>query len=270
MYTFTDDCITGIDKIDEEHRRLFELLNEIDHELKEPHNDLRLTSMRLMKELKDYASYHFRDEEEYMESIKDEELPRQRRAHQAFISKINSLNLVGASDDQVITITHELLDYMARWLLNHIIGSDTLIGKFQSKYAFTEKYKTGVALIDDEHKKLFDIMENADQAIHDETSYDKYDHIIGILDEMREYTKFHFSDEEHLMEKIAYPDLPAQKKAHEVFVEKLNEVDLDEADEDQEAYLNDLLSFLLKWLSGHILGMDKKIGDFVRNNKIVL
>lgn len=270
MYTFTDDCITGIEKIDEEHRHLFELLNEIDDELRQPENDIRLTSMKIMKELKEYASYHFKDEEEYMESIQDEELPRQRRAHQAFIQKINSFNLVGASNEQVITITHEILDYMARWLLNHIIGSDTMIGKFQSKYAFTDKYRTGIALIDDEHKKLFEIMEKADEAIHDDISYDKYDHIIEILDEMREYTNFHFSDEENLMEKINYPSLQAQKKAHESFVDKLNEVDLDEADEEQEAYLNDLLSFLLKWLSGHILGMDKKIGDFVRENRIVL
>ena len=28
MYEFTQDCLTGIDQIDEEHRKLFSLINE--------------------------------------------------------------------------------------------------------------------------------------------------------------------------------------------------------------------------------------------------
>ena len=49
-------------------------------------------------------------------------------------------------------------------------------------------------------------------------------------------------------------------------MEKLREVNLDDVDEDQQAYLNDLMAYLLKWLSGHILGMDKKIGEFYRSS----
>ena len=29
MYQFTDDCLIGVDQIDNEHRRLFELVNEV-------------------------------------------------------------------------------------------------------------------------------------------------------------------------------------------------------------------------------------------------
>ena len=28
MYEFTQDCLTGIDQIDEDHRKLFSLINE--------------------------------------------------------------------------------------------------------------------------------------------------------------------------------------------------------------------------------------------------
>ena len=28
MYKFTDDCLIGIDEIDNEHRRLFQMINE--------------------------------------------------------------------------------------------------------------------------------------------------------------------------------------------------------------------------------------------------
>ena len=29
MYQFTEDCLIGVDQIDNEHRRLFELVNEV-------------------------------------------------------------------------------------------------------------------------------------------------------------------------------------------------------------------------------------------------
>lgn len=39
--------------------------------------------------------------------------------------------------------------------------------------------------------------------------------------------------------------------------------DLDDMDNNQQEYLNDLIRFLLGWLSIHILGADKKIGEFL-------
>ena len=62
---------------------------------------------------------------------------------------------------------------------------------------------------------------------------------------------------------MAIPHLRHRKKAHRGFVEKLEEINLDDVDENQEAYLSDAAEYLLHWLTGHILGMDKKIGEFL-------
>ena len=51
----------------------------------------------------------------------------------------------------------------------------------------------------------------------------------------------------------------AQKVAHQAFVDRLNEVNLEAVDGDQEGYLHELIEFLLGWLANHILKMDKKI-----------
>ena len=51
------------------------------------------------------------------------------------------------------------------------------------------------------------------------------------------------------------------------FIDKLDEINLDDLDAHQQHYLEDLISFLLNWLSVHILHMDKKIGEFVANLK---
>lgn len=260
MIKFTDDYLTGIPEIDEEHRKLFEMLEQANEQVLSG-ADIRTTGMQLLKGLKDYAATHFKHEEDYMESIGDPELPRQRKAHRAFIERMEHTNFIGMPDDTMRQAVVDLLDYMSRWLMHHILGSDTLIGKTKSPFAFTDEYRTGIELIDSEHRKLFDIMGRVDALIHNEDLYDRFDEIVGLIDELKDYTKFHFSDEEKLMEEYHYSGLNAQRKAHQGFVDELEQIDLDAVDENQEAYLSDLLEYLLHWLSSHILGMDRKIKD---------
>ena len=87
MYRFTDDCLIGVEEIDNEHRRLFELINDT-AELLEKVDVNRNDVTELFRELNDYAVLHFAHEEEYMEKIDDPELPRQRQMHQAFVAKL--------------------------------------------------------------------------------------------------------------------------------------------------------------------------------------
>ena len=139
-----------------------------------------------------------------------------------------------------------------------------MIGKLGSgvekdPFAFTEEYWTGIELIDDEHKKLFDIIRETNDIIHAQFLHDKYDEIMRILHELQEYTERHFKDEEDYMERIGYKRIEVQKRAHEAFVDKIKKIDLREIDDNQEEYLEELIDYLLKWLSNHILKMDKKI-----------
>jgi hemerythrin len=113
--------------------------------------------------------------------------------------------------------------------------------------------------VDEEHKKLFDIIRETNDVIHAELLHDKYDAIINILNELKEYTVIHFSDEEKYMESISYEGLELQRIAHNAFVDRLNEIDLNDMDDNQSEYLDDLIEFLLGWLINHIQKMDKKI-----------
>ena len=144
-----------------------------------------------------------------------------------------------------------------------------MIGKLPSKtekasdpFAFTDAFKTGIQSVDDQHQRLFDIIRETNDLIHEELLHDKYDEIVRLLDELREYTKFHFEDEEAYMQKINSPMLEAQKRAHQAFVDKLMSIDLDkleEIDDNQQEYLHELIEFLGGWLINHILKMDTQI-----------
>lgn len=277
MYEFTEDCMIHIEEIDNEHRRLFQMINEA-IDLAEHTEDVTTIADSLLPRLKEYAATHFAHEEAYMESINDPELPLQRKEHTAFTEKMNTFVLDTSSPEAARTSLNDLLTYLVRWLYHHILSSDIMIGKTCQKpeptedpFAFTDKYKTGIELVDNEHKQLFDIIREVNDLIHEELLHDKYDEIMRLLAELRQYTEFHFSDEEALMEQISYPGFEAQKRAHSAFVERLVEIDLSELDamdDNQQEYLVNLIDFLLAWLSNHILGSDKKIGDYIRTQHL--
>lgn len=267
MYQFTDDCRIGIPQIDKEHEQLFTLINEAYTLLNSKDADLHLTALNLLSHLREYANTHFAHEEAYMKSIQDPELASQQQEHQDFVAYLDSVHLEKLDNVHIRPALESLLNYLSHWLFRHIIGSDTLIGKFESPFAFTSKYITEIPLIDQEHEQLFRIIREANDVIHAELLHDKYDMILHIISELKNYTAVHFADEERYMEEIHYPDLEKQQKAHNAFIDKLSEMNLDDLDEHQQDYLEDLITFLLNWLTVHILHMDKKIGEFAADLK---
>lgn len=277
MYKFTDDCLIGIEEIDNEHRRLFHMINEA-IDLSKENMDVSAITKNLLPGLKDYAATHFAHEEAYMERIHDPELPIQKKEHEDFTKTVNSFSLDTSSPEATKKSFDELLTYLVRWLYRHILSSDIIIGKMSSisaneedPFAFTEKYHTGIDLVDNEHRRLFEIIHDTNDLIHAELLHDKYDEIMRLLAELKDYTEIHFHDEEALMERIQYPELDAQKRAHTAFVERLVEIDLtelDDMDDNQQEYLIDLIQFLAGWLINHILGSDKKIGEYMREHGI--
>lgn len=266
MYQFTDDCLIGVEEIDNEHRELFRMTNEImallhNHILTDKYDLI----MDMMKRLDQYAENHFRHEEAYMESIRHPELELQKFQHIQFRDKINSISGSFHSDEEQEAVLEDLLCYLIKWLYRHIIGSDLMIGRLKPAKeralpVFTEEYATGIPLIDKEHKELFRIIGEVYRVMTDAFIPDKYDEIIRLLMDLREYTIFHFKDEEQYMESIRYKGIEAQKMAHDAFMTRLIEMDLEHIDNNQQQTLEDMMEFLTEWLINHILNSDKKIG----------
>ena len=277
MYEFTKDCMINIKEIDDEHSKLFQMINEA-VDMNNKLDDITGVSKSLIANLKEYAATHFAHEEAYMESINDPELPLQKKEHAIFTARVNEFSLDDSSPEVAKKSFGEFLGFLVKWLYHHILSSDMMIGKMppvikekNDMFAFTDKYMTGIEMVDDEHRRLFEIIAETKDVIDSEFLADKYDHIMNLLNQLREYTEFHFKDEEVLMEKIGYPRLEVQKRAHAAFVERLVEIDfkdLDNMDDNQQEYLLDLIQFLLSWLSNHILGTDMKIGEFMREHNI--
>lgn len=269
MFDFSEDYRVGIQEIDREHEGLFALLNGAIDRLGERKESPAAIAGNFLGELKKYAAEHFSHEEAYMEKIEDKELSRQRGEHEAFAEALEHFYI---HDNLKEAELRDLISYVVKWLFGHILASDMMIGKVRrdipaDAFTFTDKYKTDIAFIDEEHRTLFDIVREANALVTDDSLYDKYDAIMGILDRLRGYSEEHFRHEEEYMAKIGYPKLELQKTAHNAFVEKLIHIDIKEMrqiDEDQQAYLTELIDYLLSWLSAHILHMDRQIAEWER------
>lgn len=272
MFEFTDDYKTGIPTIDKEHEYLFRILNNAIKTLHEEKIPIQQLAGDLSDKLKTYALTHFTHEEDYMRETNDPELPRQKREHAAFIEKVSEFVI---DDSLKVRDVENLLQFVVHWLFSHILTSDMMIGKrtvTQEKIsiAFTKEYVTGIQFIDEEHKTLFDIIREANELIYADYLHDKYDEIIKILNQLRDYTEMHFQHEEDYMESIQYPKLDAQKRAHSAFIEKLvniNFSELDDIDDNQQQYLYELIDYLLDWLSNHILKSDCLISTWQKSAK---
>ena len=75
----------------------------------------------------------------------------------------------------------------------------------------------------------------------EEYLHDKYDEIVRLLEELKDYTKFHFADEENYMQSIQYEGLAAQKRAHDAFVARLEEMNFEHIDEHQQETLEEMI-----------------------------
>ena len=133
-------------------------------------------------------------------------------------------------------------------------------------FEWKEKYSVGVEKFDDQHKELLRIGRDLVSAFEGtEEGIDQYDLILDLLNEMQEYTVYHFESEEKAMEEANYPELEKHKKIHQKFVNKLKEIDTDKIDKNQQEFSMELLNFLATWIEEHILGEDQKYTPYMNN-----
>lgn len=124
---FTEDYLIGIDLIDREHQELFRIVGRANQLVKSYDTSVDYDRIvGILDELKAYTAEHFHDEEEYMEGIHYEGLDAQKRAHEAFIDKLETIDF-GKIEENPQEYLQELLEFLLGWLINHILCVDKKI-----------------------------------------------------------------------------------------------------------------------------------------------
>ena len=114
-------------------------------------------------------------------------------------------------------------------------------------------------IIDSQHKKFIDIINKFYTIFKRKGSYDE---MKAVLHEIKEYTVYHFTEEEAIMEKASYPYLDEHKISHEKLIEKITNVEVKyRAGEITVNY--EMMNLLRSWLTEHILKEDKLYVGFI-------
>ena len=122
-------------------------------------------------------------------------------------------------------------------------------------------YNIGIDVVDEQHEKLCGMLTNLETSIN---SDDVYRAMGDILKELVEYTKYHFEEEEKLMQRIFYSDFERHKKLHKDLVDAIVTI-LVGLKNGKEISAFELKTFLQKWLMDHILVEDKMIGEYLNS-----
>lgn len=122
----------------------------------------------------------------------------------------------------------------------------------------------GIKSIDAQHQKFYSLLSEL-QMYH--TNGDDNTAVLDILEELSNYTQYHFDMEKRIMERIDYPDIEEHLKQHDVFVDKINE--FRKAYSYQSASLSDqMLAFLQKWFLVHIPAWDAQYVEYIKQRKL--
>jgi hemerythrin-like metal-binding protein len=119
-----DRYSTNIDRFDEQHQNLFELLNDLHQAMEEGRAEEELGD--ILRELERYTEYHFGDEEGFMQDCGyahdcSECFYSHQEMHENFASKVTELRKKHENGEY---ITMEVLEFARDWLDAHIAGDD--------------------------------------------------------------------------------------------------------------------------------------------------
>lgn len=109
----------GIKVIDEQHQHLIEIINRLSAELEAHVETIDLQDF--FQEFANYGEYHFQTEETLFNRYEYPERSLHLAAHAAYRKTLQGF-LVREGDTE--TIAHELLDFLGKWWVEHITGTD--------------------------------------------------------------------------------------------------------------------------------------------------
>lgn len=125
-----------------------------------------------------------------------------------------------------------------------------------------DSYSVGVELIDSDHQLLVSLINQLDDAMKEGGGRDTVGSVLNVL---LEYTETHFGREELLMEKAGYPELTPHRREHVKLTTQVRQI-VDRFNGGDSSSLDaEVLDFLKTWLTGHILGVDRKYAPYVKD-----
>jgi hemerythrin-like metal-binding protein len=178
--------------------------------------------------------------------------------------------LVGILIGVIVTFISFGIAHAVPWILSISLLAAAFLFKPRSDgcdefLAWTEEYATGIKDIDEDHKKLLNLINNLQAAVLCNTgeTFERYN-----LEQLVAYTQFHFAREEKLMEELDYINYEAHKGQHDQMILKVKGF-VRQYDKLGRDALKDVPNYLRLWLVQHINHTDKQYVSFFKEKGVV-
>ena len=129
--------------------------------------------------------------------------------------------------------------------------------------AWKEEFSVGVALLDDDHRQLLEIVGRLYQAL---SSGAERQVPLRICDELIEHTLVHFEHEEHWFDNLQYPRASEHRRMHDKLKQRIVEYRAQLGAEPPPAL--EQLELFTDWLAHHISGEDRSYGAWLNSQGI--
>lgn len=122
-FVWDEEFVTGLPSVDEQHRSLVDLFNELNQSLFGGVDTSEHELEALFRRLTDYAEYHFADEEGLMgrASLDSRHIRAHCEEHAQFVTQVNSM----WTARHILKLPAEtIMGFLTSWLSLHILGVD--------------------------------------------------------------------------------------------------------------------------------------------------
>ncbi len=118
---WSSDLALGIDEIDEQHKVLVEILNDVYEAVNSGSKDEKKLK-KIIDGMLRYVNFHFVTEEMKMIKTNYTDYKSHKAEHDAFVEK--ALEFQAAFREGSTTLPEDMMDFLKTWLVNHIQGTD--------------------------------------------------------------------------------------------------------------------------------------------------
>lgn len=129
-------------------------------------------------------------------------------------------------------------------------------------FPWDENFNTGLEIIDEQHKKLVQLLNILANHVAFQHDIPELDAIFNVL---TDYVVYHFQTEEAIWHKyLPETHLGARhKKEHNSFISTVLKLKAEQNTKPKEGMIEELITFLARWLASHILEKDKHMAMIV-------
>lgn len=129
------------------------------------------------------------------------------------------------------------------------------------KIEWKPEFSVGVAEIDEQHQKLYAIINKLRNARRESLDYKA---ILFILSQLVDYSDYHFRTEDNYMIEYSYPLLIPHRKEHLAYIKKTGDFII-ALENDKTALSEDIFKFLCEWWQNHIINSDLKYAPYIKS-----